>query len=408
MQSTNWIGASGYRRLAWRGPVRKPARSSGGLCHPHRHVADRSQCRLFAFAATVLLLSGCGFHLRNKLMLPTDTAPVKVVSTAPYSELVKLLNRSLLASGAKLADEDSKGPSTQLQVLSERWGDLPIAIDSQGRAQEYSLRYAVIFIFRREDGSELVPQQVIELSRDYVSPPTDATGTTTEREILADELRREMSASIIRRIDSVVRGHGGVTIVDEIYLGLSFDERFGHSALALPDGLGEGVISVNSFSKYFNMTGWRLGWMVVPQDLVPVIERLAQNLFICPSTIAQHAALACFEPESIALYEARRAEFKARRDYFIPALRDLGFSIPVEPDGAFYVWADCSELCARLGLQSSWEFAFEVMNRAHVAITPGRDFGTAQTAQFVRFSTASSMQQLETAIQRLRAMLTSV
>jgi len=128
-----------------------------------------------------------------------------LVSTAPYSELVKLLNRSLLASGAKLADEDSKGPSTQLQVLSERWGDLPIAIDSQGRAQEYSLRYAVIFIFRREDGSELVPQQVIELSRDYVSPPTDATGTTTEREILADELRREMSASIIRRIDSVVR-----------------------------------------------------------------------------------------------------------------------------------------------------------------------------------------------------------
>lgn len=142
-----------------------------------------SMTRILLALVLVLGLAGCGFHLRNKLMLPTDTAPVKVVSTAPYSELVKLLNRSLLASGAKLADEDSKGPSTQLRVLSERWGDLPIAIDSQGRAQEYSLRYAVIFIFRREDGSELVPQQVIELSRDYVSPPTDATGTTTEREI---------------------------------------------------------------------------------------------------------------------------------------------------------------------------------------------------------------------------------
>ncbi len=160
--------------------------------------------RILLALVLVLGLAGCGFHLRNKLMLPTDTAPVKVVST-PYSELVKLLNRSLLASGARLADEDSNEPSTQLQVLSERWGDLPIAIDSQGRAQEYSLRYAVIFIFRREDGGELVPQQVIELSRDYVSPPTDATGTTTEREILANELRREMSASIIRRIDSVVR-----------------------------------------------------------------------------------------------------------------------------------------------------------------------------------------------------------
>ncbi len=224
-----------------------------------------------------------------------------------------------------------------------------------------------------------------------LASPSNPTGTS----IHPDELRR---------IHAVVQAKGGITMIDEIYLALSHDDQFGHTALALDDQ----VISINSFSKYFNMTGWRLGWMVVPQDLVPVIERLAQNLFICPSTIAQHAALACFEPESIALYEARRAEFKARRDYFIPALRDLGFGIPVEPDGAFYVWADCSELCARLGLQSSWEFAFEVMNRAHVAITPGRDFGTAQTAQFVRFSTASSMQQLETAIQRLRAMLTSV
>lgn len=150
-------------------------------------------------------LAGCGFHLRNKLMLPADTAAVKVVSTAPYSELAKLLRRGLMASGATIADADSKDPAAQLQVLSERWGDLPIAIDAQGRAQEFSLRYAVIFVFRREDGSDLVPQQVIELSRDYVSPPSDATGTTTEREILADELRREMSASILRRIDSVVR-----------------------------------------------------------------------------------------------------------------------------------------------------------------------------------------------------------
>ncbi len=208
----------------------------------------------------------------------------------------------------------------------------------------------------------------------------------------------------LRRIHAVVQAKGGITLIDEIYLALSHDDQFGHTALAINDK----IISINSFSKYFNMTGWRLGWMVVPPKLVPVIERLAQNLFICPSTIAQHAALACFEPESIALYEARRAEFKARRDYFIPALRELGFGVPVEPDGAFYVWADCSELCAKLGLKSSWEFAFEVMNRAHVAITPGRDFGTAQTAQFVRFSTASSLKQLETAVQRLRAMLSTV
>ncbi|WP_420007496.1 LPS assembly lipoprotein LptE [Xanthomonas sacchari] len=154
------------------------------------------------FAAS---LTACGFHLRNKLTLPADTPSVKVVSSAPYSELAKLLERGLRAAGAQIAPKDVNTGVARLEVLSERWGDLPIALDAEGRAQEYSLRYAAIFVFRRADGSVLVPQQVIELSRDYVSPPTDATGTSTEREILADELRREMSASMLRRIDSVVR-----------------------------------------------------------------------------------------------------------------------------------------------------------------------------------------------------------
>jgi aspartate/methionine/tyrosine aminotransferase len=169
--------------------------------------------------------------------------------------------------------------------------------------------------------------------------------------------------------------------------------------------IDEHIISINSFSKYFNMTGWRLGWMVVPEVLVPVIERLAQNLFICPSSIAQHAALACFEPESLSIYEARRAEFRARRDYFIPALNALGLRVPVVPDGAFYAWADCSAACAKLGLKDSWDFSFEVLQRAHVAITPGRDFGSAETAHYVRFSTASSMDHLQTAVARLGALL---
>lgn len=221
-----------------------------------------------------------------------------------------------------------------------------------------------------------------------LASPSNPTGTS----IHPDELRR---------IHNVVQAKGGVTLIDEIYLGLSHDNTFGQSALALDDN----IISINSFSKYFNMTGWRLGWMVVPEVLVPVVERLAQNLFICASTISQHAALACFEAESIAEYERRRAEFKARRDYFIPALNELGLSVPVEPDGAFYAWADCSQVCSKLGIQDSWDFAFEVMQRAHVAITPGRDFGTAQTAQFVRFSTASSMAQLQESIARLRAMI---
>ena len=221
-----------------------------------------------------------------------------------------------------------------------------------------------------------------------LASPSNPTGTS----IAPDELRR---------IHQVVQERGGVTIVDEIYLGLSYDETFGHTALDIDDN----IISINSFSKYFNMTGWRLGWMVVPEALVPVIERLTQNLFICASTVSQHAALACFEPDSLAEYERRRAEFKARRDYFIPALQELGFEIPVQPDGAFYAWADCSRLCDKLGVQGSWDFALAVMQRAHIAITPGRDFGSFETGNFVRFSTANSMEQLQAAIARLRQLL---
>jgi aspartate/methionine/tyrosine aminotransferase len=260
------------------------------------------------------------------------------------------------------------------------------------------------FVSAAEGRAVLIPttaQERFQLSADKVqaawgprtrgvllASPSNPTGTS----IHPDELRR---------IHQVVQGRGGITVVDEIYLALSFDDQFGQTAL----GIDEHIISINSFSKYFNMTGWRLGWMVVPEKLAPVIERLAQNLFICPSTIAQHAALACFEPDSIALYEQRRAEFKARRDYFIPQLNAMGLNVPVMPDGAFYAWADCSAACQKLGIKDSWDFAFEMMNKAHVAITPGRDFGSAQTHQFVRFSTASSLEHLQTAVERLRSVL---
>ena len=221
-----------------------------------------------------------------------------------------------------------------------------------------------------------------------LASPSNPTGTS----IAPDKLRR---------IHEVVRAKGGLTIVDEIYLGLSHDEAFGKSALEL----GDDIISINSFSKYFDMTGWRLGWMVVPESLVAPIEMLAQHLFICASTVSQYAALACFEPDSIAEYERRRAEFKARRDYFIPALESIGLPVPVKPDGAFYAWADCRAAAEKLGVKGSWDFAYAVMNQAHLAITPGRDFGQAETANYVRFSTANSMEQLQEAIARLKKLL---
>lgn len=198
-------------------------------------------------------------------------------------------------------------------------------------------------------------------------------------------------------IHDFVKSKNGFTVVDEIYLALSHDERFEKTAL----GLSDDIISINSFSKYFSMTGWRLGWVVLPPGFSKYMEVLEQNLYICPSTISQYAALACFEPESIREYERRRSEFKKRRDFFISALEKINFSVPVVPDGAFYIWADCSALFERLGVQDSWEFAFKLMEKAHIAITPGKDFDKTQGNKFVRFSIANSMENLQESVHRM-------
>ena len=213
-----------------------------------------------------------------------------------------------------------------------------------------------------------------------LASPSNPTGTSIAP--------AEMAAIV-----QAVRERGGITLVDEIYLGLSYDDAFGASALAL----GDDVIAINSFSKYFSMTGWRLGWLTVPTALVPAVEKLAQNLYICASSLAQQAALACFEPASIAEYERRRASFRERRDVVVPALDAMGLSVPVVPDGAFYAWADCSRFSA-----SSWDFCMDMMQRAHVALTPGRDFGPAAAERYLRLSFASGLPQLREALARLR------
>ena len=232
-----------------------------------------------------------------------------------------------------------------------------------------------------------------------LASPSNPTGTSIE-------------AMEMGRIVKEVSARGGFTMVDEIYLGLSFDERYSHSALSHISGHisshtsshSDQVISINSFSKYFNMTGWRLGWLVVPESMVSAVEKLAQNLYICASSLAQHAALACFEADSIAEYERRRGEFKARRDYLVPALNSMGLTVPVMPDGAFYAWADCSAH-ADMKAGGSWDFCDHLLQHAHVAITPGRDFGRAETARFMRLSYANSMAQLEEAVHRFRRVL---
>lgn len=303
-----------------------------------------------------------------------DVPARRVVVTAGASAALQLACLALIEAGDEVLMPDPSYPCNRHFVSA-----------AEGRAVLIPTTAADRF----QLNAEKVKQHWTAHTRGVLlASPSNPTGTS----IHPNELRA---------IHQVVSQRGGITLVDEIYLGLSYDAQFGQSALAIDDQ----IISINSFSKYFNMTGWRLGWLVVPDSLVPVIERLAQNLFICASTVAQHAAVACFEADSLAVYEQRRAEFKARRDFFVPALNQLGLTVPVMPDGAFYAWADCQQACQKLGVQGSWDFAFEVMNRANIAVTPGRDFGHADTSQFVRFSTARSLPELQEAVARLQTLL---
>ncbi len=215
-----------------------------------------------------------------------------------------------------------------------------------------------------------------------VASPSNPTGTL-------------MPEDSLRAIIAIARERGGAVIVDEIYHGLVYD---GICTTALK--FSDDVLVINSFSKYFNMTGWRLGWMVVPDAYVRELDKLSQNIYLSAPTPAQHAALAAFEPATLAILEARRAEFRARRDFLVPALRALGFGIPVVPQGAFYLYADCSGLT-----DDSFTFARDLLETAGVAITPGADFGANAAARHVRFAYTNAIPVLAEGVKRIGGFL---
>ncbi|HKK13322.1 MAG TPA: pyridoxal phosphate-dependent aminotransferase [Gammaproteobacteria bacterium] len=204
-----------------------------------------------------------------------------------------------------------------------------------------------------------------------------------------------LSAGDLEGLFAVAEQRGARLVVDEIYHGLTYRAP-SPTAAAVSDR----VFVVNSFSKYFGMTGWRLGWVVAPPEYVEALERLAQNLFLSAPTPAQHAALAAFTPDAVEVLEARRRAFEERRDYLLPALRDLGFDIPYTPEGAFYLYADCSRLAT-----DSFAFAGELLEQAGVAITPGIDFEIGSPRRHVRFAYTTSLEQLEEGVDRLAAHL---
>ena len=213
-----------------------------------------------------------------------------------------------------------------------------------------------------------------------IASPANPTGTLVD-------------PASLRVIVEKVHALGGRLISDEIYHGLVYQ---GEAATAL--SVSDEVFVINSFSKYFGMTGWRLGWLVAPETYMRDADKLAQNIFLAASTPAQYAALAAFQPETIAILEQRRAEFQRRRDYLLPALRNLGFDVPINPQGAFYLYADCSSFT-----KNSEIFVREVLEHAGVAITPGVDFGNYEAKRHVRFAYTTSLENLKEGVRRLQA-----
>jgi aspartate/methionine/tyrosine aminotransferase len=205
--------------------------------------------------------------------------------------------------------------------------------------------------------------------------PSNPTGTLIKK----DELQR---------ISGFIAERGGVLLVDEIYQGLVYGME-PWTAFGLP---GE-VVLINSFSKYFCMTGWRLGWVVLPPEALRGFEKLAQHLFISAPAAAQHAAIAAFSPESLSVLEERRKQFAARRDFLVPELKKAGLSIPAEPHGAFYVYADCGG--------NARDFTKELLEKEGVAATPGVDFGANGTGRCVRFAYTRGMEELAEAARRI-------
>ena len=239
-----------------------------------------------------------------------------------------------------------------------------------------------------DNGWKITPEQIIAAVTGntralLIASPNNPTGTVMTRD--------ELTA-----IAELCRDHGVALIVDEIYGGLIYD---------LPDftacELGSELFVINSFSKYFGMTGWRLGWLVCPEVFVRPLEKLAQNLFISPPTVAQHAAEAAFLPQTITILEQRKERFRQRRDLLMQSLPPLGFQVPNAPDGAFYIFANITGF----GLSSS-DFCQHILEHAGVAITPGLDFSRQHADNYVRLAYTTELSRLQEAVEKIASALT--
>jgi len=297
-----------------------------------------------------------------------EVAPSRIIVTTGASGALLLTCAVLLDPGDEVLLADPGYPANRHFVRVMEGKPRAVPVDA---ASDYQLAPEH---FERHWGARTVAA--------LVASPSNPTGTLVSTERLS-------------AMAEFARAKGGTLIVDEIYHGLVYEGDC-TTALAFTDR----AFVINSFSKYFNMTGWRLGWLVAPELYVRDLDKLAQNLFLAAPTPAQYAALAAFGPDTLAILEARVKEFKVRRDYLLPALRALGFDIPVTPQGAFYIYAGCGALT-----RDSFGFARELLEQAGVAITPGIDFGTNAPERHVRFAYTNSIERLKEGVRRIAAFL---
>jgi len=297
-----------------------------------------------------------------------DVSPERVIVTAGSSAALLLVMALIVNRDERilLADPGYPCNRTFVRLLEGEPARIPVDADT---------RYQLT--------SDLILRHWTTMTRGVlIATPSNPTGTT----VAHDEMRR---------IAATVQRLGGRLIVDEIYLGLTYGER----PRSVLEYAGDAFV-ISSFSKYFNMTGWRLGWLVAPERHVRDIEKLAQNLYISPATPSQRAALACFEPATTEIVEERRRAFQARRDFLVPALREMGFGVPVMPSGGFFVYADCSRFS-----DDSERFCRDVLEGAGVACTPGIDFGEHRARSHVRFAYTIDQRKLDEGVARLRDFL---